>query len=129
MTPLDRIAEFYAKHPQEESFEQYLNWHLENACVFSTSDFFIMFRAIKTYPAEEQTIHGIDNFAIWDRSEQNAWFVHAMAGDISKAWEIMPYPLGYIAFQRVRDGIRELTVMPTERIRRLSHEISRFTVA
>jgi len=129
MTPLDRIAEFYAKHPQELSFESYLNWHLENGCVFSTSDFFIMFRAIKTYPTEGQTRHGIDNFAIWDRSEQNCWYVHAMAGNMSKCWSILPYPLGFIAFDRIRDGTRELTILPTERIRRLSDEVSRYSVA
>ncbi len=129
MSPIDRIAEFYAKHPQEESFESYLNWHLENGCVFSTSDFFIMFRAIKTWPDEAITIHGINNFAIWDREDENCWYVHAMAGDISKVWDVMPYPLGYIAFDRIRDGTRELTILPTERIRRLSHEISRFTMA
>ncbi len=129
MTPLARIAEFYAKHPQEESFESYLNWHLENACVFCTPDFFIMFRAIKTYAVEAHTIHGIDNFAIWPKEDQNAWYVHAMAGDISKVWSIMPYPLGYIAFDRIRDGTRELTILPTERIRRLSDEVYRFTVA
>lgn len=129
MTPLDRIAAHYAKHPQEESFESYLNWHLENGCVFSTSEFFIMGRAIKTYPDEAKTIHGIDNFAIWDREEQNCWYVHAMAGDISKCWSILPYPLGYIAFDRVREGKRELTIMPMERIRNLSHELSQFAVA
>src|SRR6188768_2238508 len=102
MTPLARIAEFYAKHPQEESFEYYLNWHLENGFVFCTPEFFVMGRPIKTYPDEAHTIHGIDNFAIWDREEHNCWYVHAMSGDISKAWSVLPYPLGFVAFDRVR---------------------------
>ena len=129
MTPLDRIAEFYRANPQEESFEYYLNWHLENGFVFSTPQFFVMGRAIKKYANEAATLHGIENFAVWERAEQNCWYVHAMAGDIEKAWSVLPYPLGFVAFERIREGKRCLTVMPTERIRSLSHELSQFAVA
>lgn len=122
MTPIDRIREFYQLHPQEQPFEWYLNWHLADGFVFSTPEFFIMGRPIKMYPDEEATIHGIDNFAIWDRSEHNCWYVHAMSGNIAKCWDILPYPLGFIAFERTRNGKRELTIMPTERIRRLTHD-------
>lgn len=129
MTPMDRIREFYQLHPQEQPFEWYLNWHLQEGFVFSTPEYFVMGRAIKVYANEATTTHGIDNFAIWERMEQNCWYVHAMAGNIDKCWEILPYPLGQVAFERTRNGKRELTVLPTERIRRLSHELSRFSLA
>lgn len=130
MTPLDRIREFYQLHPQEDSFECYLNWHLKNGFVFSTPEFFVMGRAIHyTKGKDELNQFEIDFFKVPPREFQNCWYVHAMAGDIEKVWSILPYPLGYVAFERTRDNKRELTVLQTERIRRLSHELSQFAVA
>ena len=89
--PIDLIREEYRLHPREESFQVYLDWHIENGFVFSAPQFFIMGRAIKVYDEEAKTLHGIDNFAVWERHEENAWYVHGMAGYVSKSWEVLPY--------------------------------------
>lgn len=121
--PIERIKEQYRLHPQEQPFEFYLNWHLANGFVFSTPDYFVMGRAMVWAENESWTRNRIDEFTIWAKKAENAWYVHAMAGDIKKAWGILPYPLGYICFERVRGGKRELVKIPTERMRKLAHAL------
>jgi hypothetical protein len=125
LSPIDSIRRKYQLAPQEQLFEFYLNWHLQNGFVFNTPEFFVMGRPIKTYRDEAHTRHGIDHLAIWAREEQNCWYVHAMAGDMTKAWSMLPYELPFMAFERVREGVRELTVVATARLQHLTHVISR----
>ena len=106
-SPIDAIREEYRLHPREESFQVYLDWHIENGFVFSTPQFFIMGRAIKVYDEDAKTKHGIDNFAVWEREEENCWFVHSMAGDLSKAWDILPYPLPFLSSGLSGNGLTE----------------------
>ena len=124
MSPIDAIREEYRLHPREESFDFYLDWHIENGFVFSTPDFFIMGRG-----ASREAIRRNSDAWTCRREFQDCWYVFAMAGDISKCWDILPYPLGYVAFERLREGKLELTIVPTERIRRLSHDLLGQSVA
>lgn len=125
MTPIDLIREEYRLHPREESFQTYLDWHLENGFVFSTPDFFIMGRRVNKDHIERLGIDFCPTYEMF----ADCWYVHAMAGDISKAWDILPYPLPYIAFERKRGETLELTCVKTERMKRLSHAIPKQTVA
>lgn len=52
--------------------------------------------------------------------EKDCWYIFAAAGDITAMWDHLPYPLGWVAFERIRAGQRELDFYPTERLRRLA---------
>lgn len=112
MNPYYEIERKYREHPQRFPFEFYVDWHLRHGFLFSTPDYFIMGRAVDRarFNPELLDIH----------AKPNAWYIHAMAGSLSKAWDILPYPLGWLGWERVRDGQRELGWYKTEDIRRLS---------
>lgn len=129
VTPIERIREEYSLHPREQPFEYYLNWHLQHGFVFSTPDYFIMGRAIFRANTEAETLDLINSLVFVEEIDAEAWYVHAMAGDMSKAWEILPWPLPYIAFERLRGDRMELTVLHLERMKRLSHAVPKQTVA
>lgn len=104
------------EHPQEMPFSWYVEWHFKNGFVFSTPEFFIMGRAMERGLIEKRGMA----LAFSMRPHADTWYVHAMAGDMSKAWSILPWHLPWIAFERVRNGKRELTFVELERLRRLT---------
>jgi hypothetical protein len=115
MSPFERMAEQYRLKPQEMPFEFYLDWHFKNGFIFSTPDFFIMGRALgRDWIAK----HGITLHQL-KKPLADTWYIHFFAGDMSKAWSILPWPLPWIAFERVRSGKRELTFVEIGRLRRL----------
>ena len=114
MSPYERAAELYALHPQQESFSHYVVWHSINAFCYSTPDFFIMGR-----PAVKQSLLNIGPTFAAERFP-DTWYIHVAAGNLSKAWSILPYSLPWIAFERWRGGKLDLTVMLLDRMRNVS---------
>lgn len=114
MTPFYEIERKYAANPQQFPFGFYLDWHHRHGFVFSTPDYFIMGRAVDKDAFDPEVL----DIAI--HGKLNAWYIHAMAGSLSKAWDILPFPLGWLGWERVRGGQRELGWYKTEEIRRLS---------
>ena len=112
MTPFDKAAVVYQSEPCAHSFHSDLIWYHENGFVFSTPNYFIMARPVDT-EAHENDIVGRRIFKL---SECDGWLIHCMAGDISRVWEIMPFYLPLLAFQRKN----ELRVMPFSAMRRLA---------
>jgi len=117
LSPFEQMRRMYRQHPQERPFDLYLDWHLRHGFVFSTPDFFVMGRPAPKALLEQILALGPSTF---DRDECDCWYVHAMAGDIEKVWSILPWHLPWIAFERLRAGKRELTIVRTDRIRELS---------
>lgn len=118
MSPFDQIAAKYAEHPQARSFAFYVDWHMRHGFVFSRPDFFIMGRPVR----KSEGLAGIEAFTERgnDRSGLcDTWYIHAMAGDMCRAWDVLPWPLGWLAWERVLDGKRELRFYSTEEVRRL----------
>ena len=114
LSPYERIAARYAENPQDYDFEDYLHWHFVHGFVHSTPRYFVMGRAVQL--GTDFTEH----LRVCEKGLEDCWYVHAMAGDMRRAWEVLPYELPYIAFERVRGGKRELTIVEAERIRRMS---------
>jgi hypothetical protein len=116
VSPYEQMAAKYEANPQERSFEFYCDWHFKHGFVFSTPEFFIMGRQINKAWAEEWNAIPFDEITI----TPDTWYLHAFSGDMSKAWSILPWELPWIAFERVREGKRELTIVPFEQIKRLT---------
>lgn len=95
MSPIDRIAVEYARRGVD--FAAALERNYAGGFVFSTPEYFIMGRP---HPERADT-----------------WFVEGMAGDCGRAWDILPWPMGWIAFHRFDS---DLHLYRMEDIRRLS---------
>lgn len=116
MSPAQVLRELYAR--KGLSFDQYVAIHIDRGFVFSTPDFFVMGRPVCRQWRKED-VFDADQSA--PRAVADGWFIHAMAGDTGKAWSILPWPLGWIGFQRFDNVLRWV---PTEVIRRF-HPASR----
>ena len=113
MTPYWKAQQVYANEPCKRTFAHDLDLHLAHGFVFSTPEFFIMGRPVdkRGDPAKI-----VDPTVQWPKEQCNCWHVYLMAGDPTKAWSIMPWPLGWFSFERNND----LRFYVAERIRRLS---------
>ena len=125
MSPYDLIRRAYRDHPQERSFEWYWDWHCEHGFAYATPDFAVMGRncyreSIEAFLRQPQ---------YFDREEGDTWYIHALAGDMSKCWSILPWPLEWIAFERIQGGKRDLRFYRTETLRRLSSHESKPVLA
>lgn len=112
MTPWDKAIAIYDNEPCFRTFDEDLRLHLRNGFVFSTPDFFIMGRPVDSnYPEHCVTDPAYKFASIY----ADCWHVHVMAGNMSKAWGILPWPLPFISFQRKN----ELRVYGLDRVRTL----------
>lgn len=113
MNPFEKAQEVYRREPCARTFDEDLFLHLKHGFVFSTPEYFIMGRAVDR---NADPVLIVNPRCTFGRDEANAWMIYLMAGDPSKAWSIMPWPLGWFGFERRND----LRWYQAERIRRLS---------
>jgi hypothetical protein len=117
VSPYEQIEAVYNAHPQELPFWRYVDYHHRRGYVYSNQDYFVMGRPVIKESTQDLIA---DPTHAFPKELCNCWFVHAMAGNIGKALEIMPWPLGWIGFERLRAGVKDLTFLPTEDLCRLS---------
>lgn len=110
MSPYQILDDLYSRKGLE--FDYYVQCHLRCGFVFSTPEFFIMGRPVCRQWKKEDVF---DPETAAPKSLADGWMIHAMAGDTGKAWSILPWPLGWIGFQRFDNVLRWV---PTEVIRR-----------
>jgi hypothetical protein len=115
MSPYEIMVEKYTQHPQACGFTTYLDWHSKHGFVFITPDFFCMGRHVRrSAPADEIT----EPTRLFTKEESDCWYVHALAGNMSKAWSIMPWELPWMCFERLAGDRRELRFYLTEMLKR-----------
>ena len=117
MSPYETIAQKYFDHPQEAPFGDYVEWHLQYGFVYSTPEYFVMGKNCRRLAPSNEIV---DCEHVFDASDSDCWYVFAMAGNVSKAFSSMPFPLPYIAFERIIDNKRELRLYKTEDLQRLA---------
>jgi hypothetical protein len=116
VSPYEQIAAQYEAHPQEHTFDFYVRWHLQHGFVFSTPDYFIMGRAVNR---EFVTNNGL-TLDPQAAEHCDTWYIHAMAGNMTRAWDILPCSLPWLAWERVLDGKRDLRFYSAAEVKRLS---------
>ena len=119
MSPIDTIhAQFSANGVD---FAEALEHHYRRGFVFSTPQYFVMGRPVlKGHKGDAQHIADIRNPAFsWE--VYDSWWIHAAAGDTKRMWDVLPWPLGFIGFERF-DG--EPRFYRTEDLRRLTVPVS-----
>ena len=117
MTPYQTMVQKYIDVPQEAPFGEYVEWHLQNGFVYSTPEYFVMGKNCRRLAPPNEIV---DCEHVFDASDSDCWYVFAMAGNVSKAFSSMPFPLPYIAFERIIDTQRELRLYKTEDLQRLA---------
>lgn len=96
-TPYERAKEVYLKEPCARSFEEDLEAHMMFGFVFSRPDYFVMGRPVNRFAMPEEIVNPYVHFKT---DEQNCWHVYLMAGNIARAWDILPWELPIISFER-----------------------------
>lgn len=95
-----KVAYLYVKHPQPRTMEEDEELYRVSGHVIDTPDVFIMGKAVKHDAPIESILYPGVCFA---PSVADAWFLHAMAGDIRAMYDAMPYFLPLVGWAR-RDG-------------------------
>ncbi len=109
-SPAEILRQLYAR--KGLNFDAYARVHIDRGFFFSTPEYCVMGRPVCRQWTKEEVF---DPTSVAPRAIADAWFCHAMAGDISHVWSILPWPLGWIGFQRFDNVLRWV---PTEVIRR-----------
>lgn len=113
MMPVEKAAEVYQREGCARTFRQDLEAHLLNGFVFSRPDFFIMGRPVIS-TADQALI--VDPSHRFPSAECDCWHIYLFAGNMIRAWAIMPWELPLFSFERKN----ELRFYPVSAIRRLS---------
>ena len=97
MNPYRQARAIYDREPCRRTFNEDLELHLMNGLVFSTSEFFLMGRAV---PRGASPADIVDPAVVFAPSLCDCWQVHVLAGDGKAAWSILPYPMQWMGFER-----------------------------
>ena len=100
MSPFEKVRDLYRGNPVP--IEIYIAWYMENGLLFCTPDFFVMGRPVVVDRFDPE------KWDLFTREEADAWFIHAMAGDMSRVWPMMPYSLPKVGWERIRGGEKTL---------------------
>jgi hypothetical protein len=74
-----------------------LEAHLLNGFVFSTPRYFVMGRpVVRSAPAHLI----LDPTHVFPATQADCWHVWLLAGDVGKAWGVLPWELPWMSFER-----------------------------
>lgn len=96
-SPYERARWVYDNEDCPRSFETDLELHLKHGFVFSTPDFFVMGRAVCSKTSPEEIVNPE---VVHRRDLHDCWHVYLFAGDLSKAWNVLPYELPMFSLER-----------------------------
>lgn len=114
MTPFARMEEWYRTHPSVWPLSKYIDMHLQQGVVISTSEVFVMGRAVR-----KDVEHWKINESMVTFANPDCWYVFAFAGDLSRGLRLLPYELPWLCFNR--HGRKDLKFAEVARIRSLCH--------
>ncbi len=96
MSPFAQALAVYEREPCARTFREDLDWHLLNGFVFSRPDFFVMGRPVIA-SADPALIVGQHRFP---SGLCDCWHVYLMAGNVARAWAMLPWELPLVSFER-----------------------------
>lgn len=111
MSPYVTASAIYQREACSRTFEEDVAFHLMHGFVFSTPDYFIMGRPVSSQAHQSH----ITGQWVFSRDVCDCWHVFVLAGSITKAWDILPYDLPLMSYERGND----LRVLPLAVMRRL----------
>lgn len=87
----------YQQEPCASTFAEDLEAHLMFGFVFSRPDYFVMGRPVDRFASQAEIVNPYIHFPT---ARQNCWHVYLMAGNVTRSWEILPWELPFISFER-----------------------------
>lgn len=121
MTPYEAIRSKYLEAPGVGlTWEELVGIHLAHpdCYVIKGPNYFVMGRAVARAAAVELIRDFTHRF---NASECDTWHIYAFAGDMGKAFRSLPYPLPWLAWERIHDP--ELRFISTEFVKRMNPDI------
>lgn len=115
MSPYEQAMKAY-RHPSGMTFDEMIAWTYNTGFVFSTPDFFVCGREVASAGAQRLVADPSVTFP----GLVDAWYVHLAAGDLGRVWDILPWHLPLIGFDR--GG--EVRFYQLEQVRRLTRQPS-----
>ena len=116
ITPYQRMAAKYIEAGKGVAFQYDVAWYLAHGFVFSRPDYFVMGRPVVSSATEAQMMD--PDFKFFS-CECDCWYVHAMAGNVVRAFDVMPWKMPFIAFHRIGREGKGLTIASEARMRNL----------
>ena len=118
MTPYERGEKVYEGMHGVWTLAQTIEWYATHGgFVFITPEIFLITRPVRK-DADPDLIASPHAFYAPDC---DCWAIHLEAGDMSKAWPLVPWDLPWVCFGRILDGKRKgLRFYRTETLRRLT---------
>ena len=102
MSPYDQMASEYDRVAHGWTMRDYVAWYAGNGFVYATPDYFVMGRPVRRAAGVAE----ICSPKQFKREESDCWYVHAFAGDLRAVWGILPYPLPWVAFDRLVGNVK-----------------------
>ena len=118
--PYEQIEALYEKTKKQGDLDFYywLELHMRHGFVYSTPDFFVMAKAVNRGAWAGDVG---DARMIFEQKDCDCWFISALAGNVLKAWEVLPRPYVWFAFARgARCSDGPIKFYPTDRLKKLT---------
>ena len=97
MTLRERVQNLYERFPQPRRLEEDEAMYRNCGYVIETPEVYVIGKAVWHEAPWEAIVDPQVSFA---RIEQDAWFLHAMAGSLRAMWAVKPYYLPLIGWSR-----------------------------
>lgn len=117
MSPYDQTRIDWENKPRERPLRWYEATHKAQGFVFATPTFYLMGRPVRKYAPLEQIL---DVTHVFDFETCDTWYIFLLTGEVRQAWNILPWELPWMCWQRDNDPAEELRFYETRRLMRLS---------
>jgi hypothetical protein len=112
----------YQREHCRRSFDEDYTLHELHGIIIETDEFFAMGRPVKQNALQSEIVNPAH---VFPPRECDCWHIYLFAGSMHLLFELMPFPLPWVSFERQN----RLIFVPMERIRRYLNAISSGLVA
>ncbi len=117
MSPYEQCEEKYYARGYTIPFSSIVATHAKKGFLYATPKVFVMGHPV-IQSAPRQLI--CDHLHTFDNMKCDCWHIDWFAGSFVKIWDIVPYPLPFVSFERMRQGVLELQIVKAETLLRLT---------
>lgn len=109
MTPYAALLTYYAEAGAQRDLWAHLKFYAENGVAYLAPELAIMARPVCSGWPDAHIVGLTSCFAAQSLGlpdSPDAWHIHLAVGDLRRAFELMPFPLPFVTFQRGTARVR-----------------------